>query len=228
MRPRACLRISVARKPFNSQSLISHLTNSNECGNLQTKVLLTVSLFRPFLLPQPRVFSRAPYCKFFRMRSLAPNSLEGYGKCARNPFRFRSYKDAPSALRVTSFCRSFVFITLQIPLPATPFFSHPYKTPGVSPSGVSSKTSPPLCLGPVSQTLCSQRLAASLCLFALFSALVPFVFKRLQPLLPKYRGWGVGSTRLRRSDLRCALESRMGLRDVPTFRHNAKIHPTPL
>jgi hypothetical protein len=29
---------------------------------------------------------------------------------------------------------SFVFITLQIPFPATPLFSHPYKTPGVSPS----------------------------------------------------------------------------------------------
>jgi hypothetical protein len=28
---------------------------------------------------------------------------------------------------------SFVFITLQIPFPATPLFSHPYKTPGVSP-----------------------------------------------------------------------------------------------
>ena len=188
MRPRACLRISVARKPFNSQSLIYHLTHSNECGNLQTKVLLTVSPFRPFLLPQPLVFSRAPYCKFFRMRSLAPNSLEGYGKCARNPFRFRSYKNAPSASQSRRF--------------AGPLFSSPYKSLfpqlpsfhiGVSPSGVSSKTSPPLCLGPVSQTLCSQRLAASLCLFALFSALVPFVFKRLQPLLPKYRGGGFDS-----------------------------------
>jgi hypothetical protein len=41
--------------PFNPQPLISHLTNSNGCGNLYTKVLLTVSPFRPFLLPQPRV-----------------------------------------------------------------------------------------------------------------------------------------------------------------------------
>jgi hypothetical protein len=36
------------------------------------------------------------------MRSLAPRSLEGYGKCARNPFRFRSYTNAPSASRMAS------------------------------------------------------------------------------------------------------------------------------
>ena len=45
------------RKPFNPQSLISHLTNSNECGNLQAKVLLTVSPLPPFFLPQPSVCS---------------------------------------------------------------------------------------------------------------------------------------------------------------------------
>jgi hypothetical protein len=44
--------------PFNSQLLISHLTNSNGCGNLQPKVSLTVSPFRPFLLPQPNVYPR--------------------------------------------------------------------------------------------------------------------------------------------------------------------------
>ncbi len=31
-------------------------------------------------------------------------------------------------------------------------------------------------------------------LFAFFSALVPFVFKSLQPLLPKHPGWGVPAT----------------------------------
>jgi hypothetical protein len=46
------------RKPFNPQSLISHLTNSNGCGILYTKVLLTVSPLRPFFLPQPRVYSQ--------------------------------------------------------------------------------------------------------------------------------------------------------------------------
>ena len=36
---------------------IYHLTNSNGCGNLLRKVVLTVSPLRPFLFPQPRVFS---------------------------------------------------------------------------------------------------------------------------------------------------------------------------
>src|SRR5260370_9369945 len=38
-----------------------------------------------------------------------------------------------SAFAVTPIGSSFVFINLQIPFPATPSFSHPYKTPGVSP-----------------------------------------------------------------------------------------------
>ena len=226
MRPRACLRISVARKPFNSQSLIYHLTHSNECGNLQTKVLLTVSPFRPFLLPQPLVFSRAPYCKFFRMRSLAPNSLEGYGKCARNPFRFRSYKNAPSASRVTSFCRSFVFITLQIPLPATPFFSHPYKTPGrhppVFPQDIATSVSRACLANPMFSAAC--RLFVSLCpLFRTRS----LCFQAFAASFAKIPGWGVRlAFGVRTSD--ALWHARMGLRDVPTFRHNAKIHPTPL
>jgi hypothetical protein len=53
------------RNPFNSQSLIYHLTNSNGCGNLWSKVLLTVSPFRPSLLPQP--------CVYFRNRPLLPS-----------------------------------------------------------------------------------------------------------------------------------------------------------
>jgi hypothetical protein len=83
---------------------------------------------------------------------------------------------------------SFVFILLQIPFPATPFFSHPCKTPGVGhlsaslhlhESRVTSHKSrrfillPPLCR-----------------LFALFSAFVSFVFNRLQPLFRKHPGWG--------------------------------------
>jgi len=41
------IRFASLRKPFNPQPLISHLTNSNGCGNLQPKVLLTVSPFPP-------------------------------------------------------------------------------------------------------------------------------------------------------------------------------------
>jgi hypothetical protein len=47
------------RNPFTSQPLISHLTNSNGCGNLQTKVPLTVSPSRPSFSPQPHVYPRA-------------------------------------------------------------------------------------------------------------------------------------------------------------------------
>jgi len=50
---------ALARKPFNPQSLISHLTNSNGCGNILAKVLLTVSPLRPPFPPQPRVFPYA-------------------------------------------------------------------------------------------------------------------------------------------------------------------------
>jgi len=50
--------VRFSRKPFNPQPLISHLTNSNGCGNLQTKVLLIVSPLGTLLLPQPRVYSQ--------------------------------------------------------------------------------------------------------------------------------------------------------------------------
>jgi hypothetical protein len=52
--------LQARRKPLNPQPLISHLTNSNGCGNLQPKVLLKVSPLRPFLLPQPSVYPRTP------------------------------------------------------------------------------------------------------------------------------------------------------------------------
>jgi hypothetical protein len=41
------------RNRFNPQSLVFHLTNSNGYGNLQIKVLLTVSPFRPSFLQPP-------------------------------------------------------------------------------------------------------------------------------------------------------------------------------
>ena len=226
MRPRACLRISVARKPFNSQSLIYHLTHSNECGNLQTKVLLTVSPFRPFLLPQPLVFSRAPYCKFFRMRSLAPNSLEGYGKCARNPFRFRSYKNAPSASQSRRF--------------AGPLFSSPYKSlfpqlPSfhihTKPRGVTLRCFLQDIATSVSRTCLANPMFSAAC--RLFVSLCPLFrtrslcFQAFAASFAKIPGWGVRlAFGVRTSD--ALWHARMGLRDVPTFRHNAKIHPTPL
>src|SRR5258708_40376842 len=47
------IRYTPPRKPFNPQILISHLTNSNGCGNLQTKVLLTCPrVVPPFTLQE--------------------------------------------------------------------------------------------------------------------------------------------------------------------------------
>ena len=46
---------------FNLGSLISHLTNSNGCGNVQPKVPLTVSPFRFLPHPQLDPFSRSPH-----------------------------------------------------------------------------------------------------------------------------------------------------------------------
>jgi hypothetical protein len=71
---------------------------------LQPKVLLTVSPFRPSFPPQSDVYPKGP----------APSSLATH-----------------YSLPTTHFSSPFVFITLRIPFRATPFFSHPYKTPGV-------------------------------------------------------------------------------------------------
>jgi hypothetical protein len=51
---------ALVRNPFNPQCLISHLTNSNECGNMQPKVLLTVSPFPPSLTQQLDLFPSSP------------------------------------------------------------------------------------------------------------------------------------------------------------------------
>ena len=219
------------RKPFNSQSLISYLTNSNGCGILQSKVLLTVSPFRPFLLPQPRVCSRnrrllpsyAPYASRMDLRDAPRNAnispilstlrilpvatgMSGQ-RTPRHSFTpiFEGslvYPDLRGATRLPRSSRghcSFVFITLQIPFPATPLFSHPYKTPGVSPLRHSpSMPSPSLC------SLCLPVQQAGLCgKFYVFSSLPPlcrswrsffalpsFVFSSLQPLFAKHPGGG--------------------------------------
>jgi hypothetical protein len=52
----------LVRNPFNPQPLISHLTNSNGCGNLQVKVLLTVSPSRPSFPPQSDVYLKRLLC----------------------------------------------------------------------------------------------------------------------------------------------------------------------
>jgi hypothetical protein len=48
------------RKLLNPELLISHLTNSNGCGNLQDKVPLTVPPFRPPFPQQSGVYPKGP------------------------------------------------------------------------------------------------------------------------------------------------------------------------
>jgi hypothetical protein len=45
-----------------STAFISHLTNSNTCGNIRLKVRLTVSPFRFPFPPQSNLYSKAQYC----------------------------------------------------------------------------------------------------------------------------------------------------------------------
>ncbi len=51
------IRSAPARNPFNSQSLISHLTNSNGCGNLHAKVADSVPVSSLLSSPTPCVFA---------------------------------------------------------------------------------------------------------------------------------------------------------------------------
>jgi hypothetical protein len=89
--------------------------------------------------------------------------------------------------------RPFRIITLRIALPVTPLFSQPSALPG----GVSPLWPQRYALGAL---LCRAFSCNSFAvnglqplapLFALFSALPPFVFNHFQPLFRKYPGWGV-------------------------------------
>jgi len=72
------------RNPFNPQSLISHLTNSNGCGNLWTKVLLTCPRFVLSLLRNP-VCILATSGSSRRMRHVTPISPPFSIYCAYFP-----------------------------------------------------------------------------------------------------------------------------------------------
>jgi hypothetical protein len=138
-------------------------------------------------------------------------------------------------------CRSFVFITLQIPLPATPFLSYPYKTPGVSPLPCFLKDLARRCVS----YLCRKPRVLS-GLPPVYLSLPSFprsfpLFSSICSLFAKIPGGNSFSTcgpfsfpTCRRSAIPCSVlqmrlvHPRKCLRDVPTFRHNAKIHPTPL
>jgi hypothetical protein len=68
--PPALVRFPGSRKALNCKPLISHLTNSNEYGNLYPKVLLTVSPARPLLSQPFRVYPRHTLFAFRRLREV--------------------------------------------------------------------------------------------------------------------------------------------------------------
>jgi hypothetical protein len=140
------------RNQFKPQPLISHLTNSNGCGNIQSKVLLTVSPFRPSLCSQPRVYPQ-PFdfvCPLFSStcelplpteRSARPLFSDTYELLFRQILYFDSDLRCPIVFWLhriggsfrphrPSICMPFVFLLLQIPFSSTRLFSHLYKTPG--------------------------------------------------------------------------------------------------
>jgi hypothetical protein len=85
-----------------------------------------------------------------KQRTLSPFRMNTYAKTGgRGPFRRCVVVEAglyarlasvasaprcfPHSIQFKSICYRFVFISLQNPPPASPLYSHPYKTPGLSP-----------------------------------------------------------------------------------------------
>jgi len=105
------------------------------------------------------------------------------------------------------FLSPFIFITLQIPIPANPLYSHPYKTPGVSPSSIAHpRFSPPLplcssvaCLLGHVNAVFSFSCALFISLAALFSPPV-LCFQSFARSFTKTPGWGVGQAVAGRRD----------------------------
>ena len=88
------------------------------------------------------------------------------------------------------FCRparngAFVFILLQIPFPATPFFSHPCKTPGVVTSLL-----PCICTRHRSRVT-SHAVSYSCRLFVVAKNANSFGINQIQTLSRKHPGWGI-------------------------------------
>ena len=86
---------TLARKPFNPQPLISHLTNSNECGNLQIRFVDRVPVSA---LPFPRDSTYVHSLPILAtIHSLHAKSFI-YRFCAEslpNPFIYRIYANTP-------------------------------------------------------------------------------------------------------------------------------------
>src|SRR5258708_10785606 len=112
--------------------------------------------------------------------------------CIQCPRLVPSFPRNPVCFRNPSIYCSIVFILLQTPFPATPFVSHPYKTPGVSPSGMPLRgflASVPPCLRGKShilcnlQPLCRVSLRSFLHSFSLFSTACSLFLQNLDSYL---------------------------------------------
>src|SRR6266849_5724414 len=76
-----------ARNPFNPQPLISHLTNSNGCGNLHAKVADSVPVWS---LPSP-----ATPCVSTTLRFIAPLFSYSYKPLFPQPLSFHIHTKPP-------------------------------------------------------------------------------------------------------------------------------------
>jgi len=181
------------RNPFNPQPLISHLTNSNGCGNLQPRSADSVPV-SSFLFPATPCVS-APY------NSNQTNSCASYHIPA-TPMLPCNYKLFPAM------ANTYPPHNQQLP---HSFHAHRGWHPKHHDAGRLSAVSI-FRSGRRSandQSLCFQRRTASYFLLPLFSRLPSFVFNRLQPLFAKHPGWVC-----RRSDAALPTLSPSGF---PTF-----------
>src|SRR5260370_9870764 len=91
---------------FNSQALISHLTNSNGCGNLQPKVLLTVSPSRPSFFPNPMCLRALHFlpnvCPPLCLGVSMPNPVFSSVLCALSPHSSLFTRHSPPPPLATS------------------------------------------------------------------------------------------------------------------------------
>src|SRR5260370_28323573 len=181
------------RKPFNPRPLISHLTNSNGCGNLRLKVLLTVSPFRPSFPPQSAVYPKGPHCL------PSPPTTHYPPRTTHSPVRlFTGHRSRVTSHAFSCACGLFVapkkvnpFAIKQI----QPLFA---KTPGWGAlCDLRAPISAPSVFRFFLHLTCSQQLTDSLSLFALFPALVFFVFNSIQTLFAKHPGWVWGGLVIR-------------------------------
>jgi hypothetical protein len=190
------------RKPLNPDPLISHLTNSNGCGNL-TLGSMNVSPLGTPLLSGPKVYphllflpSYPPLCHAFIFINL----------------QIRSLACPPT--------QPFIFIYLQIPFPANPLDSHPYKIPGCHPTHpFHPRAQCPVFPLSLSQISCFQQLADSLfSLCALFDT-SSLCFQYFPDSFAKTPG---GGGLLRFSDTRSPQHRILYIHNVLGRRHTTK------